>query len=236
MKPVWIDVALPMIAFQLAITSEDEIEPPLTLKSPVSNVAVGLSRVHITGVRPIAVAMARTRSLYAVVHQYSHLTIIDQRGGQRKVHHVLDVSVGRAEGVRSNASNIFYDLLRPSKLSDNLLICQCRERGMAPCMHTNLVPGHVFHLQGVRLLKDSRSDCEERRLEVVGVKILQQVWRVEGRAIVVRQTPGKLIRAGRDVSITRATTASPPATRRVRCSRGVCRTGGSSHSDTNVWD
>ena len=52
-----------MIWFQLEMTSEEEMVPPLMLKSPVSKVAVGLMRVHMTGVRPMAVAMARTRSL-----------------------------------------------------------------------------------------------------------------------------------------------------------------------------
>ena len=69
---------------------------------------------------------------------------------------------------------------------------------------------------------NTRADSEEGRLEVVLVQVVEKVGCVQGRAIVVGKTPSELGGAARDVGITDATTASPPATARVACKLRVC--------------
>ncbi len=98
-------------------------------------------RVQMTGCKLIACAMARTRSS------------ISPKGG--------------AERVGGDAREVLHDLLRPPKLCDDLFVGERCEWRMAPRVHPELVSKHVFRLKYDGLLKDTTSDGEERRLEVV---------------------------------------------------------------------
>ena len=94
---------------------------------------------------------------------------------------------------------------------------------MRPCVNGDLVATHVFLLQECGVGDDTRTDRKESSLEVVLVKIVEQVGSVKGGTVVVGQTPRVLVGACRDISITDATTASPPTTALVL---GKLRVGG----------
>ena len=116
---------------------------------------------------------------------------------------VVDVSVRRSECVGRHADGVPNDLLRPPKLSDNLLVGQGSEGSVRPGVDGDLVTACVLGLERLRSRQDSRANDEEGRLEVDLVQVVKQdggVWR---RSIIVRQTPGELVRALGDIGFPR---------------------------------
>jgi len=86
-NPVLMMDTLPNICSQFSRTCETLTRPPAILKSLVSNVARGLIRVQMTGVRPMASQMARTRLsmspyggriMFGVTPSTSLMTCFDQ--------------------------------------------------------------------------------------------------------------------------------------------------------------
>ena len=79
---------------------------------------------------------------------------------------VVDVSVGRSEGVGRHADGVPNDLLRPPELSDNLLVGQGSKGSVRPGVDGDLVTACVLGLEHLRSRQNSRANDEEGRLEV----------------------------------------------------------------------
>ena len=137
----------------------------------------------------------------------------------------LDISIWRAEGVGCYASDILDDLFCPTKLSDNLVVRLRCEWSMTPRMHTKLVPVHVFCLKSERTLQATRAHNEEGRLQILFIKILKQIRRVEGRAVIIGKSPGHFVRAVDNVRVPRTTPTCPPATRGICSCLWICGAG-----------
>jgi hypothetical protein len=86
---------------------------------------------------------------------------------------------------------------------------------MRPRVDGNLVASHILLLKKVRVRDRTRADNEHGRLEVVLVKVLKEVRRVPRWAVIICQAPLAVVRACRDVRLTRAAAASPPAARGI---------------------
>lgn len=69
---------------------------------------------------------------------------------------------------------------------------------------------HIFRLQHVGPADDARTDGEESRLDGMLVQIVEEHGRVRAGAVVVGNTPGELVGAGRDVRGPGVSAASPP--------------------------
>ena len=90
-------------------------------------------------------------------------------------------------------------------------------------MNSKLVLAHELLLEKGRVGDCTRADNKERGLEIVDVKVVEQLASVKSRSVIVRETPRELVGARYDIIIGRAPTARPPAATRVRGSLGVCR-------------
>ena len=149
-------------------------------------------------------------------------------------YYILNVTKRRTKSVRRHTKNILGDFLCPPKLRDDFVIAQSSKGWMTPGVHTDLVPTHVFRLQGMRELENPRANGKECRLELLLIQVLKitrllkeitsiygtktdlkKVRGIECRSIIVGQSPVHCLRAGDDVRIARTTTACPPATGRV---------------------
>ena len=153
--------------------------------------------------------------------------MLSRRGDKRGV---LNVPIRRPHCVGSDAENVSDDFFGPAQLGNDLFVRQGSERRVTPGVNADLMATHVLGLQhdgegygtgdgGWSTRADDngrtivpRSYHIEGRLEPLRIKVAQQFRRMEGRAIIVRQTPGVLVRAGGDVIRAGATSTSPPTT------------------------
>jgi hypothetical protein len=127
----------------------------------VSKVAVGLRRVHMTGVKPRAMEMLRTRSLEEKKKiSISILSILSPR-----VKHPLNITKRRPHHVRRNPKNVLNNLPRPPKLRNNLLVRQRRQARMTLRMDRNLMTLQMLALEDARELEAARPEGEEGRVE-----------------------------------------------------------------------
>ena len=170
-------------------------------------------RVHITGWRPMAIEMARTRSLVAV------------SGVERteKKPSLLNVTKWRPHHVWRDPERVLDDLFAPSKLGNDLLVGERRERGMTPCVNGDLVARDIFCLCRGGKRDDARPDDEECRLEALLVKILHQIRRVVRRSVIIRQSPVILKGAFGNIVWSCAASAGPPTTGWISRSGQICR-------------
>lgn len=131
------------------------------LKSSVSNVATGLILVHITGTRPIAIEIARTRSLSKE----------STRDYDESFQRSLDVTERRSHHVWCHPNNVFDHFFRPAEFSDDLVITKGSQGEVAPCVDGDLVTGDVFGSQCVGV-GDHTGACDEHRgLELLFVEV-----------------------------------------------------------------
>lgn len=112
---------------------------------------------------------------------------------------VIDVSVRRSESVRRDTNGVLDNLHSPSKLGDNLLVGERGKRSVGPGVDGDLVTSGVFRLEHLRSGKDSRTDDEEGRLDVLLVQVVEQDGGVRRWSVIVRKTPGKLVGALSDI-------------------------------------
>ena len=148
---------------------------------------------------------------------------------------VVDITVRGAPEVGGDTQHILDDLLAPSELSDDLLVGEGSHRRVAPGVDSNLVLSHVLLLQESRVGDRTRTDDEERRLEVGVVEVGEKFASVESGTVVVSETPSHLVRALNDIIVVHASTARPPAAAGVRSRLGV-RTAATGNGRSNVGD
>lgn len=91
-------------------------------------------------------------------------------------------------------------------------------------MHSDLVLPHILRLKGRREGYGAGAHDEEGRLESLFVQVLQQVGGVVPWPIIVSQSPGKGVRALRDILVVLAAGAGPPASIRVAGDGGIIET------------
>ena len=106
---------------------------------------------------------------------------------------------------------------------------------MTPRVHGNVMLRHILALEEERGGNCARANDKEGGLEGMLVQIAQEIGSVKGRSVVIRETPGVLGWARRDVSATNAPTTRPPTT------VGICNSSGvgwaaSSNSGIKVRD
>lgn len=157
---------------------------------------------------------------------------------------VINITIGRTHGVGRDTSDLTDGLTGPAKFGDDLIVGEGSEVGVRPRVSGELMAGHVFCLQDRGAGDCPGTDDEERRLEGVGVEIVEQIGSIRGWSIVVTQSPSQLIRASRDIRRPRALSARPPAPTRISNSSSIRRVRASSNTrwgivgnrDTRVCD
>lgn len=82
-------------------------------------------------------------------------------------------------------------------------------------MHSNLMTTHILLLQGARERYNPRAHNEECRSKLLLIQIRQQVRGIECRSVIICQSPVHGCGALSDISRPGASSASPPASRRV---------------------
>jgi hypothetical protein len=68
---------------------------------------------------------------------------------------LLNVTIRRPPGVRSNTCQIFNDFFCPTKFGDDLFVGQSSHHGVAPCVDGKLMSVHIFISHGIRKLGTS---------------------------------------------------------------------------------
>lgn len=101
-------------------------------------------------------------------------------------------------------------------------------------MYCNLMLAHVLTLEHIPIVEDSGTDDEKCRFELLLIKIFKQVGCVEGRAVIVSQTPVHSSRAVCDISGACTSAACPPASRGVISGSRVIRASTSCKIVRNV--
>ncbi len=134
---------------------------------------------------------------------------------------VVDITVRRTPVQGSDSSHILDDLLCPAELGNELLSRLGSSIAVTPGVHAELMLTEILLLQQGGVRDSTRTDHEERRLQVLLIEIVEQVGRVWRWAVVVRKTPRELVGTGGHVGLTSASTASPPATALISCCLGV---------------
>lgn len=135
----------------------------------------------------------------------------------------LDISVRWPHHVGSDAQYVFDDFFRPAQFGNNLLVCHCSERRVAPGVDRNLMASHVLSLESAGERNDSGANDEKCGLEVVVVKIIEKIGGIVSGAIVVSEAPVHAGWAVGNVRRTCATATGPPATTGISCSTSVVR-------------
>lgn len=169
----------------------------------------------MTGVRPIANEIARTRSLRTKLS-------IEKKRNKRYICS-LYISVRWAHHVGRDTQDVFDDFLRPPKLSNDLFVGQGRQGEVTPCMNGNLMLTHVLALKHGPVIEDARSNDEESGFELFLVEEFEQIGRIECWAVIISQTPCHGGGALDNVTRTCAATTSPPASIWIAESDGVIR-------------
>ena len=149
---------------------------------------------------------------------------LETHGLRDRADTVVNIAVGRAPEGGGDTEHVLDDLLGPSELGDDLLVGERGHRRVAPSVDSNLMPSHVLLLEESRVGDGTRTNDEEGSLKVDGVEVLKQVTGVEGRTIVVSETPSHLIGALDDIVGISTSTTGPPASTAVRNCLRVGRT------------
>lgn len=102
----------------LQFVSNSRIRTIIANSPSVSKVAVGLMRVHMMGVRFIAVAIARTRLLSDDGRRQLHTTPHEDQK------YILNIAIRRSHEKRLNTKNIVNNFFGPAKFGDDLFIRQ----------------------------------------------------------------------------------------------------------------
>jgi len=86
-----------------------------------------------------------------------------------------------------------------------------------------LVTSEVLCPERIREIVVASTDDGKCRLELVLVEEFQEPGSLGTGTIIKSQTPGALVRAGKDIGVARASTTRPPAAGRISRGLGVSR-------------
>ena len=157
------------------------------------------------GIKSIARAIARTRSLHRIV--------VSKNLPNESVS-LLNVAKRRPEEDGCYTGDVFNDLFGPTELRNDLLSALSGKIRMRPCVDCDLMTRHVLGLESRRIRDGTAADNEKGGVNVFLVQILQKIRGVRGWTIIEGGAPGELVGTGNDVCRSTAVATGPPASPR----------------------
>lgn len=129
---------------------------------------------------------------------------------------VVHITIRRAHRLGGNTSNLLDGLQVPAQLGNDFLVAEGGERTMRPGVERDFMASEISGLQDLWLVNGIGPNDIESSLEFVVLEVVENLGSVWRWAVVKGETPGHLVRAGRDIRVACAAAARPPAVARGR--------------------